>query len=121
MSLTAEQDVIGSIILWNLDSVTHLVSSAHPDSRTIAFDIAVPQTASGLHTSYVISHSRLAVLAILLGSILFEYNAGSHVAMILTGIWGLWYIGLGFALKYEISTLREIASRLQCMHLTLGR
>ena len=41
-----EQDVVGSIILWNLQSVTHVVSSTHAASRNIAFNIAVPQTAS---------------------------------------------------------------------------
>jgi len=81
--------IVGSVILFNLDGNTH--SSTGPlatvtaQFRTIVFqEVAVPQ---------------LAILFILLGSVLFERVDGAISASVLTGLYGLWYLSYGFALR----------------------
>lgn len=90
-------NVIGVIILWNLDSVVHTFKPALVDddlsaspwggedyvsnsARYIVFDqITVPQT---------------AILFILAGAILHTSVDGANFAVGLTAIWGLWYLPL---------------------------
>lgn len=94
-------NIIGIIILWNLDAVGHLSGNIEDDDtisavgyinktvRDLVFNIAVPQ---------------VALLFMLAGSVFFDRVDGALCAAVFVGLYGLWYLSSGFYIKAAIES-----------------
>jgi hypothetical protein len=74
--------IVGIVILWNLHANQHAGGSAA--ARDDIFTITI---------------TLIVTLAVLGGSIIHEQIDGAHAACFIIGLYGVWYLGYGFALK----------------------
>jgi hypothetical protein len=77
-------NVIGSVILWNVASTQLSPPTGIVPDRYDAFLVAV---------------SQWMTLLILAGTVLFEHDEGAGAAVFGIGLFGVWYLSNGFALK----------------------
>jgi hypothetical protein len=78
-------DIIGVIILWNLDSAKH---GNTPDNRTTIFFVATSMT---------------IILVVLFGSVFCERPDGAYFTAAFLAISGIWFLSDGFLLKSRLT------------------